>query len=83
MNAHEHYQLALALRSRVIAGTWTGSTISGWAAVARNCAIAKNLYRKENENLDGARHASFLDLIDMLEWPARAQVETLARKVGA
>lgn len=81
--SHDHYNAAIILRGRILSGQSNEKPVQAWAAVARQCAIAEDKFRAENEGrIHGRSHQSFLNNLDKVAWFASAQVETLARKVA-
>ena len=79
MTSQDHINQARALRDRIISGQSNEAPIQAWAAVSRACANASNAYRKEQNGIHGRAQQSWLNNLDAIWWPARAQVETLAR----
>ncbi len=80
MNAHGHYELALQLRNRIIAGQSNETPVQAWAGVVRNCAIAASKFRAEVNQMTYTRaELAFLNNIDRIWQPAKAQVQTLTR----
>lgn len=81
--SHDHYKAAIALRDRIISGQSNELPVQAWAHVCRACAKANDAKRRE---LDGRVHGradhSFFNNLDRVWWAAKAQVETLARKVA-
>jgi hypothetical protein len=77
--SHEHYKTAIALRDRILSGRSNERAVQAWASVARHCAIANDLFRREESGIHGRRHQAFLSNLDKVWWAAKAQVETLAR----
>ena len=79
--ARTHYLRAIELRDRIASGQSNEPTVMAWAAVCRECAKANNAKRQE---LDGRAAYTRLELgffnnLNRVWWPAKAQVETLAR----
>lgn len=77
---YDHYNEAVALRNRIIAGQSNERPVMAWAAVCRSCAKANDAFRHEETGVHGRRHQSFLNNLDAIWWVAKAQVETLARR---
>ena len=80
--SYEHFNKARELRDRIIARQINTPVITAWAQVARHCAIAEHAFYQENPGVHGRRHQAFLTNLDKIGWAARAQVETLARRVA-
>jgi len=83
---HDFYLEAVRLRNSIVAGQSVGSPIMNWAAVCRACAKANNAYRAEfDSRAKNTGYTRFelnqLDNLDRVWWTAKAQVETLSRKI--
>lgn len=79
MTSYEHLQAATTLRNRILRGQSNERPVQAWAAVCRECANANNAFYREEAGIHGRRHQAFLSNLDAVWWPAKAQVETLAR----
>ena len=80
MTADHHYRQALVLRDRILRGQHNERPVQAWAAVCRECAKASDAFRREMDGRTRGRAAhAWLNNLDAVWWPAKAQVETLAR----
>ena len=80
--AHEHYQEAIRLRDRAIAGQTNQTPIQAWASVCRECAIADWKRRAELKADHNNSDNRFFRNLQQVWWFAKAQVETMQKQAA-
>lgn len=85
MTADDHFQEARRLRALIVTGATNQTPIQGWASVCRACYRASNAKRAELAAHDAYTRLelNWFNNLESVWWPARAQVETLAKRAAA
>ena len=80
LKAFTHYNNAVALRARILAGPSNQTPVMAWATVCRECAAADFAFRTELKGQPcGRSELSFLNNLDAIWWWAKAQREHYAK----